>query len=135
MYQDDQNVLTSIKVLRDTEDRNFPLDRVFDTYLRYGKPAYELKIEPTKSKADVILPKGAESAAIDLIAMGIWDDIGARIEEDERLRSLGGDGAGGLDVDAQEFRRTSLVGGLGGGGAMTPNTLREVDLERFYDPL
>ncbi|KAF3920832.1 hypothetical protein ABW21_db0200294 [Orbilia brochopaga] len=106
------------RVLRDTEERNIPLDRVFDRYLCYGKRAFEGRIEPAKSRADIILPKGAEGAAIDLIALGIWDDINARADAsaDER------------NAKTSLVERTSLA-------AAKTISLGDGDLERFYDPL
>src|SRR4051794_12459965 len=74
------------EVLRDTELHNIPLDTVFDRYVRFSKRAFEETIYPTKPLADIILPRGPEAAAIDLIAMGVWDDI--------REKREGGSGRG-----------------------------------------
>ncbi|KAK6336434.1 hypothetical protein TWF696_001989 [Orbilia brochopaga] len=108
------------RVVRDTEERGIPLDKVFDRYLRFGKRAFEGRIEPAKSRADIILPKGAEGAAIDLIALGIWDDINARADAnvDERAAK----------TSLTLVERTSLA-------AAKTISLGDVDLERFYDPI
>ncbi|KAJ6257777.1 Uridine-cytidine kinase [Drechslerella dactyloides] len=106
------------RVVRDTEERGIPLDKVFDRYLRFGKRAFEGRMEPAKSRADIILPKGAESAAIDLIALGIWDDINARADASADERT----------AKASLVERTSL-------GAPKTISIGDVDLERFYDPI
>ncbi|KAF3919725.1 Phosphoribulokinase [Dactylellina cionopaga] len=108
------------RVVRDTEERGFPLDKVFDQYLRFGKRAFEGRIEPTKSRADVILPKGVEGAAVDLIALGIWDDINTRADQANNLTS--------------EYERKGSIVGKSLGGSHTIS-IGEVDLERFYDPI
>ncbi|EPS40977.1 hypothetical protein H072_5107 [Dactylellina haptotyla CBS 200.50] len=112
------------RVVRDTEERSIPLEQVFDRYLKFGKRAFEGRIEPAKSRADIILPKGAGGAAVDLIALGIWDDINARMDTVNNLTN---------SLTAEYERKGSLVEkslarshtiSLGGG-----------DLERFYDPI
>jgi len=105
-------------VLRDTEERKVPLESVFNRYLRFSKRAFEGRIEPTMQLADVILPRGPESAAIDLIAMGIWDDITANSS----------------DIDQADQKRPSIVR-ASYSPAPKPISLVEVDLERFYDPI
>ncbi|KAK6533026.1 hypothetical protein TWF281_007188 [Arthrobotrys megalospora] len=112
------------RVVRDTEDRGIPLDKVFDQYLRFGKRAFEGRIEPAKSRADVILPKGVEGAAIDLIALGIWDDICAKADSVNNF-------SGGLT--AEHERKALLVGKTV--GEKQTISIGEVDLERFYDPI
>ncbi|KAF3078835.1 hypothetical protein TWF569_010277 [Orbilia oligospora] len=112
------------RVVRDTEERGIPLDKVFDQYLRYGKRAFEGRIEPAKSRADVILPKGVEGAAIDLIALGIWDDICAKADSVNNF-------SGGLT--AEHERKALLVGKTV--GEKQTISIGEVDLERFYDPI
>lgn len=107
-------------MVRDTEERGFPLDKVFDQYLRFGKRAFEGRIEPAKSRADVILPKGVEGAAVDLIALGIWDDINTRADQANNLTS--------------EYERKGSIVGKSLGGSHTIS-IGEVDLERFYDPI
>ncbi|KAK6505489.1 hypothetical protein TWF481_007386 [Arthrobotrys musiformis] len=112
------------RVVRDTEERGIPLDRVFDQYLRFGKRAFEGRIEPAKSRADVILPRGVEGAAIDLIALGIWDDISAKSDSVNNF-------SGGLS--AEHERKALLVGKTV--GEKQTISIGEVDLERFYDPI
>ncbi|RPB19824.1 P-loop containing nucleoside triphosphate hydrolase protein [Terfezia boudieri ATCC MYA-4762] len=64
------------RVLRDSSPPHcLPLDYIFDTYVRFGKPAAEVGITPTKVLADIILPKGAEGPGVELIAHGVVDDL------------------------------------------------------------
>ncbi|EWC48505.1 hypothetical protein DRE_07731 [Drechslerella stenobrocha 248] len=108
------------RVVRDTEERGIPLEIVFKQYLKFGKRAFEGRIEPAKSRADIILPKGAEgAAAIDLIALGILDDINARTDANLDERNL----------------KAALVGKTTSLTRSKSISLGDVDLERFYDPI
>ena len=79
----------------------------------------EEDIEPTKQLADVILPKGPEAAAVDLIAMGIWDDIHER-PDDIKMKGI-----------RRDHRKRASVNY----SHMAPITIGEADLEKFYDPI
>ncbi|KAF8456325.1 hypothetical protein BGX38DRAFT_1164002 [Terfezia claveryi] len=61
------------RVLRDRHCLS--LDYIFDTHVRFGKPAAEVGITPTKVLADIILPRGAEGPGVGLIAHGVVDDL------------------------------------------------------------
>ncbi|KAF3928000.1 Phosphoribulokinase [Arthrobotrys entomopaga] len=112
------------RVVRDTEERGIPLDMVFDQYLKFGKRAFEGRIEPAKSRADIILPKGVEGAAVDLIALGIWDDLNARADTANNVNN---------SLTAEYGRKGSLVErALSGSHTVS---LGGVELERFYDPI
>ena len=64
------------RVLRDSSPPHcLSLDHIFDTHVRFGKPAAEVGIIPTKVLADIILPKGAEGPGVELIAHGVVDDL------------------------------------------------------------
>jgi hypothetical protein len=78
------------------------------------------RIEPSKSRADVILPRGAEVAAIDLVALGIWDDLNGRLDA-------------AININNAEDGRKSSLAGINFGSRVV--TLHDLDLERFYDPL
>ena len=135
------NTLKKI-VLRDTEENHLPLDTVFDHYVRFGKRAFEETIYPTKTLADIILPRGPESAAIDLIAMGVWDDIRAR--KDEQVKILK-QGIAALQVSSGGLSVAGSVGTMPGHfsplRSYSPTrpyvsknriTIGEADLENFY---
>ncbi|KAF8424656.1 hypothetical protein EV426DRAFT_521115, partial [Tirmania nivea] len=64
------------RVLRDSSPPHcLPLEHIFDTHVRFGKPAAEAGITPTKVLADIILPKGAEGPGVELIAHGVLVDL------------------------------------------------------------
>ena len=127
--ESDPDVRLARRVLRDSAPpRSFTLEQIFDHHVRFGKPAAELAIQPTKVLADIILPRGAEGPGVELIANGILDD----------LRALGkgassGVGAAGTGVVGRTGRVTSMS--LGTGGKLEKvlhptitTTLKEADL-------
>ncbi|KAF8469568.1 hypothetical protein BDZ91DRAFT_720477 [Kalaharituber pfeilii] len=71
----DPDVRLARRVIRDSTERNLSLEHIFDQYVRFGKPAAEIAIQPTKVLADIILPRGAEGPGIELIAHGVLDDL------------------------------------------------------------
>ena len=74
----DADVRILRRIRRDVLDRGRDLEGVIDQYLSTGKPMHERFIEPTKRHADLILPEGANSVAIDLIE----EKLRAEIEGD-----------------------------------------------------
>lgn len=106
----DPDVRLARRVIRDTAPPySIPLETIFDTHVRFGKPAAEITIQPTKVMADIILPKGAEGPGVELIAHGVYDD----------LNLLRGKGRGGGKGD----RELGLYSGMAVG-----TTLKEADL-------
>ncbi len=63
----DADVRILRRIRRDVLDRGRDLEGVIDQYLSTVKPMHERFIEPSKSHADLIIPEGANSVAIDLI--------------------------------------------------------------------
>jgi uridine kinase len=60
------------RILRDIKSRGRDLESVLTQYQKFVKPAFEQYILPTKTHADVIIPRGAENqVAIDLIVQHI----------------------------------------------------------------
>ena len=127
--ESDPDVRLARRVLRDSvSPRNLTLEQIFDHHVRFGKPAAELAIQPTKVLADIILPRGAEGPGVELIANGILDD----------LRALGrgassGVGAAGTGAVGRTGRVTSMS--LGTGSKLEKvlhptitTTLKEADL-------
>ena len=109
--ESDPDVRLARRILRDSAPpRSLPLEQIFDQHVRFGKPAAELAIQPTKVLADIILPRGAEGPGVELIANGVLDD----------LRALGkgmgvgvGAGAAGTGVVGRAGRVKSLSLGMG----------------------
>lgn len=80
----DADVRILRRIQRDVIERGRELEGVMQQYLSTVKPMHEQFIEPTKKHADVIIPKGANSVAVNLLeekiqaevegeAVGSWD--------------------------------------------------------------
>jgi uridine kinase len=63
----DADVRILRRIRRDVLERGRDLAGVIDQYLSTVKPMHERFIEPTKGDADLIIPEGANSVAVDLI--------------------------------------------------------------------
>jgi uridine kinase len=63
----DADVRILRRIRRDVIDRGRELEGVIEQYLSTVKPMHEQFIEPTKKHADVIIPEGANSVAVDLL--------------------------------------------------------------------
>jgi len=61
----DVRILRRIK--RDVVQRGRDLEGVIDQYLGTVKPMHEQFVEPTKKRADIIIPEGANKTAVDLL--------------------------------------------------------------------
>jgi len=69
----DVRILRRIK--RDVIQRGRELEDVIDQYLSTVKPMHEQFIEPTKKHADLIIPEGANSVAVNLLEEKIQAEI------------------------------------------------------------
>ncbi|MFB6114158.1 MAG: uridine kinase [Halodesulfurarchaeum sp.] len=63
----DADVRIIRRIRRDVIERDRELEGVIDQYLGTVKPMHEQFVEPTKKRADVIIPEGAKRAAIGLL--------------------------------------------------------------------
>ena len=72
----DADVRILRRIRRDVLERGRDLAGVIDQYLSTVKPMHERFIEPTKSDADLIIPEGANSVAVDLIQEKLRAEIG-----------------------------------------------------------
>ena len=63
----DADVRILRRIRRDVLDRGRDLEGVIDQYLSTVKPMHEQFIEPSKKHADVIIPEGANSVAVNLL--------------------------------------------------------------------
>ncbi|SNR30850.1 uridine kinase [Halorubrum vacuolatum] len=95
----DADVRILRRIRRDVGDRGRDLDGVIDQYLSTVKPMHERFIEPSKRHADLIIPEGANSVAVDLLAGKLRMEIedsgdGDRDTEATSIESpIGGDGS------------------------------------------
>ncbi|WP_313695564.1 uridine kinase [Halorarum halobium] len=71
----DADVRILRRIERDVVDRGRDLEGVIDQYLSTVKPMHEQFIEPTKKHADLIIPEGANSMAINLLEERIENEI------------------------------------------------------------
>jgi len=73
----DADVRILRRIQRDVVDRGRDLEGVMDQYLSTVKPMHEQFIEPTKKNADIIIPEGANSVAVNLLEEKIAAETGA----------------------------------------------------------
>ncbi len=57
----DADVRILRRILRDVKERERSLDSVIDQYLTTVKPMHEQFVEPSKRRADIIIPEGGEN--------------------------------------------------------------------------
>jgi len=63
----DADVRILRRIERDVVERGRDLEGVMEQYLTTVKPMHEQFIEPTKKDADIIIPEGANSVAVNLL--------------------------------------------------------------------
>ena len=56
------------RILRDVKERGRSLDSVIHQYLTTVKPMHEAFVEPSKRNADIIVPNGENSTAVEMLA-------------------------------------------------------------------
>ena len=64
----DADIRLARRILRDVEVRGRSMTSVIDQWCRTVKPMYEMYVEPTRKKADVIVPEGGQNqVALEMI--------------------------------------------------------------------
>ena len=71
----DADVRILRRIRRDVIDRGRELEGVIDQYLSTVKPMHEQYVEPTREHADIIIPEGANSVAINMLSEKIQAEI------------------------------------------------------------
>ena len=71
----DADVRILRRIERDVIDRGRDLEGVIDQYLSTVKPMHEQFVEPTKKHADLIVPEGANSVAVNLLEERIRAEV------------------------------------------------------------
>ncbi|WP_129116375.1 uridine kinase [Halegenticoccus tardaugens] len=95
----DADVRILRRIRRDVIERGRDLDGVIDQYLSTVKPMHEQFIEPTKKHADLIIPEGANSVAVNLLEEKVQAEVeGDAIRGWERDEPEG-EPAGGVPLD------------------------------------
>ncbi|MFC6725586.1 uridine kinase, partial [Halobium palmae] len=72
----DADVRILRRIQRDVVQRGRDLEGVIDQYLSTVKPMHEQFVEPTKKHADLIIPEGANSVAVELLEEKIHAEAG-----------------------------------------------------------
>ena len=64
----DADIRLARRIKRDIRDRGRTVDSVVDQWLTTVKPMYEAFVEPTKKRADIIVPEGGKNpVALEMI--------------------------------------------------------------------
>jgi uridine kinase len=71
----DADVRILRRIRRDVIDRGRDLEGVIDQYLSTVKPMHEQYVGPTRKRADIIIPEGANSVAVNLLGEKIQAEI------------------------------------------------------------
>ncbi|MUV57865.1 uridine kinase [Halogeometricum rufum] len=71
----DADVRILRRIQRDVIERGRDLEGVIDQYLSTVKPMHEQFIEPTKKHADLIIPEGANSVAVNLLEEKVMAEV------------------------------------------------------------
>ncbi|RDI72861.1 uridine kinase [Halopelagius longus] len=72
----DADVRILRRIQRDVIDRGRDLEGVIDQYLSTVKPMHEQFIEPSKKHADLIIPEGANSVAVNILEEKVQAEVG-----------------------------------------------------------
>ncbi len=95
----DADVRILRRIQRDVIDRGRDLEGVIEQYLTTVKPMHEQFIEPTKSNADIIIPEGANTVAVDLLAEKIRAEVDGSTTRNWERGSIEGELADDLGVE------------------------------------
>ena len=78
----DADVRIIRRIQRDVIERGRDLEGVIEQYLSTVKPMHEQFVEPTKKHADLVVPEGANSVAVNLLAEKIHAEVGGTAGRD-----------------------------------------------------
>jgi len=68
----DSDIRLARRLKRDISERGRDLDGVLKQYANFVKPAYDHHIEPSRSHADVIVPRGSFQSTIAVIFLVLF---------------------------------------------------------------
>ena len=75
----DADVRILRRIIRDVKQRERSLDSVIDQYLTTVKPMHEQFVEPSKRRADIIIPEGGENeVALDMLIERVRKHLSAK---------------------------------------------------------
>jgi uridine kinase len=78
----DADVRILRRIQRDVIDRGRDLEGVIDQYLSTVKPMHEQFIEPSKKHADLVIPEGANSVAVNLLEEKVQAEVAGDAHRD-----------------------------------------------------
>jgi uridine kinase len=76
--QTDADVRILRRLQRDVVERGRDVESVHDQYLSTVKPMHEQFVEPTKKHADIIIPEGVNTRAVDLLVRKVESELRER---------------------------------------------------------
>ncbi|MGZ0746476.1 MULTISPECIES: uridine kinase [unclassified Haloparvum] len=97
----DADVRILRRIDRDVVERGRDLEGVMDQYLSTVKPMHEQFIEPTKKHADLIIPEGANSVAVNLLEEKIHAEVDGDAVRSWDRGSVEGELADGVTLDTE----------------------------------
>jgi len=97
----DADVRILRRIRRDVIERGRGLEDVIDQYLSTVKPMHEQFIEPTKKHADLIIPEGANSVAVNLLEEKVQAEVAGEGTRTWERGSLEQELGERLDLDEQ----------------------------------
>ena len=72
----DADVRILRRIVRDVKERGRSLDSVIDQYLTTVKPMHKQFVEPSKRRADIIIPEGGENAvALEMLIQRVYKHL------------------------------------------------------------
>lgn len=95
----DADVRILRRIERDVVERGRELEGVIDQYLSTVKPMHEQFIEPTKKYADLIIPEGANTVAVNLLEEKIRAEVGGGTVRDWERGTIEQQLAEGVSLD------------------------------------
>jgi len=95
----DADVRILRRIQRDVIDRGRKLEGVMQQYLDTVKPMHEQFIEPTKSHADLIIPEGANSVAVNLLEEKIRTEVEGNSSRNWERDSIENELTGTLEIE------------------------------------
>jgi uridine kinase len=84
----DADVRILRRIERDVIERGRDLEGVIDQYLSTVKPMHEQFVEPTKKHADLIVPEGANSVAVNLLEERVRAEVAGTARGEWRRESI-----------------------------------------------
>src|SRR6056297_2805484 len=84
----DADVSILRRIRRDVIERGRDLEGVMDQYLSTVKPMHEQFIEPSKKHADLIIPEGANSVAVNLLEEKVQAEAAGETSRDWERRDF-----------------------------------------------